>query len=150
MKQGKYKKADFYLSKSIEIDPQYVKALSNLAITTYYLEKHDVKTWLLNTGLVGGPAGIGKRISIRHTRAILTSVLDGSLNQVEFEVDPWFGFEIPLSCPGVPDQMLNPSASWSDQDAYRNNIELLVAQFKKNMKKYKKSTPQEVLLAGPK
>lgn len=113
------------------------------------LKKYNVKTWLLNTGLIGGPAGIGKRISIRHTRTILTAVLDGSLNQTEFEVDPWFGFEIPLTCPGVPDQILNPSASWTDQEAYRRSIQQLIDQFKKNIKKYENSTPQEVLLAGP-
>ena len=114
------------------------------------LQKYDVKTWLLNTGLVGGPAGIGKRISIRHTRAILTAALNGSLNQVEFAVDPWFGFDVPLSCPGVPDHILNPVGSWSDQEAYQKSIQELVTQFKKNMKKYEKSTPQEVLDAGPK
>lgn len=114
------------------------------------LQKYDVKTWLLNTGLVGGPAGIGKRISIRHTRALLTAALNGSLNQLEFEVDPWFGFEVPLTCPGVPEHILNPSASWTDQDAYRKSIQQLVDQFKKNMRKYEGSTPQEVLLAGPK
>ena len=113
------------------------------------LNKYNVKTWLLNTGLIGGPAGIGKRISIRHTRTILTAALDGKLNQTEFEVDPWFGFEVPLTCPGVPDQILNPSASWTDQEAYRRSIQQLVDQFKKNIKKYEKSTPQEVLLAGP-
>lgn len=114
------------------------------------LEKYAVKTWLLNTGLVGGPAGIGKRISIRHTRAIMTAALDGGLNEVDYEIDPWFGFEVPLTCPGVPDQILNPSASWADADAYQKSIQQLVSQFKKNMKKYEKSTPQEVLLAGPK
>jgi phosphoenolpyruvate carboxykinase (ATP) len=113
------------------------------------LQKYDVKTWLLNTGLFGGPAGIGTRISIKHTRAMLTAALDGSLNQVDFQVDPWFGFEIPLSCPGVPDELLNPGASWADQDAYRANIQELVDRFKENMKKYEKSTPQDVLLAGP-
>ena len=114
------------------------------------LRKYDVKTWLLNTGLVGGPAGIGRRISIKHTRAILTAALDGSLNQVPFEIDPWFGFEVPITCPGVPDRILNPAASWSDQEAYQKSITELVDQFKKNMKKYKDSTPPEVLLAGPK
>lgn len=114
------------------------------------LQKYDVKTWLLNTGLVGGPAGIGKRISIRHTRTILTAALNGSLNQVEFAVDPWFGFDVPLSCPGVPDHILNPAGSWSDPEAYQKSIQELVTQFKKNMKKYEKSTPQEVLSAGPK
>ena len=114
------------------------------------LEKYQVQTWLLNTGLVGGPAGIGERISIKHTRALLTAALDGSLNQEPFEADPWFGFEVPLSCPGVPDQILNPSASWADQDAYQKKVAGLVDQFKMNMKKYEKSTPQEVILAGPK
>lgn len=113
------------------------------------LEKHQVKTWLINTGLVGGPAGIGKRISIRHTRSLLTAALDGSLDQVEYETDPWFGFAVPLTCPDVPDQILNPAAAWSDQEAYRNSIKQLVEQFKKNMRKYEESTPQEVLLAGP-
>ena len=114
------------------------------------LQKHNVKTWLINTGLIGGPAGIGKRISIQHTRAILTAALDGRLDQVEYEVDPWFGFEVPLTCPGVPDGILNPSASWNDSSAYENSVKELVAQFKKNMTKYENSTPQEVLLAGPK
>ena len=114
------------------------------------LRKYNVKTWLLNTGLVGGPAGVGKRISIKHTRAILTAALDGSLNQVDYQVDPWFGFEVPLVCPGVPDRILDPAASWSDQEAYQKNITELLDQFKKNMKKYEDSTPPEVLLAGPK
>lgn len=114
------------------------------------LQKYQVKTWLLNTGLVGGPAGVGTRISIKHTRAILTAALNGSLNQVEYQQDPWFGFEIPLTCPGVPEGILNPIASWPDQGAYHTRIQDLVDQFKKNMKKYEKSTPREVLLAGPK
>ncbi len=113
------------------------------------LEKHRVKTWLLNTGLVGGPAGVGSRISIKHTRAILTAALNGSLNQVKYQQDPWFGFEVPLSCPGVPEGILNPILSWTDQEAYQTRIQALVDQFKMNMKKYEKSTPQEVLLAGP-
>jgi phosphoenolpyruvate carboxykinase (ATP) len=103
----------------------------------------------LNTGLSGGPAGVGTRISIKHTRALLTAALDGTLHQAEFRVDPWFEFEIPLSCPGVPDDLLNPVTSWSDQDAYRKNIQELVDKFRQNMKKYEKSTPQDVLLAGP-
>ena len=114
------------------------------------LSKYQVKTWLLNTGLVGGPAGIGKRISIKHTRAILTAALDGSLDQIDYQLDPWFGFEIPMTCPGVPDGILNPMAAWTDQDAYRIRVKELIEQFKKNMTKYEKSTPQEVLLAGPK
>ena len=113
------------------------------------IRKFKVKTWLLNTGLVGGPSGIGSRIKIAHSRAILSAVLEGKLDQVDYYIDPWFGFEIPQSCAGVPTDILNPADSWSDKKAYKETIEVLVSQFKKNMKRYEESTPQEVLLAGP-
>ena len=113
------------------------------------LVKHKVKTWLINTGLVGGPAGIGKRISIKHTRAILSAVLDGKLDQVEYNQDPWFGFEIPTSCPGVPGDILNPIDSWTDKEKYLQNIQTLVKRFNENIKRYQDSTPDEVLKAGP-
>ncbi|HDD60978.1 MAG TPA: phosphoenolpyruvate carboxykinase (ATP) [Chloroflexi bacterium] len=114
------------------------------------ISKYNVKTWLLNTGLVGGPSGIGSRIKIVHSRALLTAVLKGKLDHVDYQVDPWFGFEIPQFCPGVPDEILNPAESWPDKTAYKNTIQDLVIQFKNNMKRYEKTTPQEVLLAGPK
>ena len=114
------------------------------------IRKFNVKTWLLNTGLVGGPSGIGSRIKIGHSRALLTAVLEGRLDQVDYSIDPWFGFEIPQSCAGVPADILNPAESWSDKKAYEKTIQDLVSQFKNNMKRYKESTPQEVLLAGPK
>jgi len=113
------------------------------------LVKYNVKTWLINTGLVGGPAGIGERISIHHTRALLSAVLNHELDQVVYEIDPWFGFEIPQSCPGVPDEILNPSAMWQDQGNYERNISQLVLQFNKNMEKYQDTTPEEVMQAGP-
>ncbi len=113
------------------------------------LVKYGVKTWLINTGLVGGPAGIGKRISIHHTRALLSAVLNGDLDQVSYQVDPWFGFGIPQSCPNVPDEILNPSVMWTDKKAYDRSINHLVEQFNTNIQKYKDSTPEEVLLAGP-
>jgi len=114
------------------------------------INKYNVKTWLLNTGLVGGPSGVGSRIKIVHSRALLSAVMEGKLDQVKYHIDPWFGFEIPQSCPGVPDEILNPAESWSDKEAYEKTIQDLVIQFKNNMKRYEKSTPQEVLLAGPK
>jgi len=113
------------------------------------LVKYNVKTWLINTGLVGGPSDIGKRISIHHTRALLSAVLNGELDQVDYKRDPWFGFEIPQSCPGVPVEILNPSAMWQDQGKYKRSISQLVLQFNKNMEKYQDSTPEEVLQAGP-
>ena len=114
------------------------------------INKYNVKTWLLNTGLVGGPSGIGSRIKIAHSRSLLTAVLKGKLDHVNYQVDPWFGFEIPQFCPGVPDEILNPVESWPDKTAYGKTIQDLVIQFKNNMKRYEKTTPQEVLLAGPK
>jgi phosphoenolpyruvate carboxykinase (ATP) len=113
------------------------------------LVKYQVKTWLINTGLIGGPAGIGKRISINHTRAILSAVLEGKLNQVNYNRDPWFGFEIPAKCPGVPEGILNPIDSWTDKEAYQQNIQALVKRFIENIKRYQDSTPEEVLKAGP-
>ena len=112
--------------------------------TPEFLTENITRIWAVHFGQCR------KRISIKHTRAMLTAALEGSLDQVDYVTDPWFGFEIPLSCPGVPDQILNPSGAWSDQDAYQERIAELVGQFKKNMKKYQDSTPQEVLLAGPK
>jgi phosphoenolpyruvate carboxykinase (ATP) len=113
------------------------------------LIKHNVKTWLINTGLVGGPAGVGRRISINHTRAILTAVLEGKLEQVEYSQDSWFGFGIPTSCPGVPEGILNPIDSWDDKNAYHENIQALVKRFNQNIKRYEDSTPADVLKAGP-
>lgn len=113
------------------------------------LHKFQVKTWLINTGLVGGPAGTGHRISIHHTRAILTAVLNGELDQVRYEKDPWFGFDIPVTCPGVPDEILNPGTAWEDKEAYSASINILVKCFLDNMEKYHSSTPPEVLEAGP-
>ncbi len=113
------------------------------------LHKYQVRTWLINTGLVGGPAGIGNRISIHHTRAILTAVLNGELDQVRYEKDPWFGFDIPVTCPGVPDEILNPGTAWEDKEAYTVSMNILVKCFLDNMEKYHGSTPAEVLEAGP-
>jgi phosphoenolpyruvate carboxykinase (ATP) len=113
------------------------------------LEKFQVKTWLLNTGLVGGPTGIGSRISIQHSRNLLSAALSGELDQVEYLADPYFGFHIPQSCPGVPKEILNPKTAWKDQEAYHEIMSGLVDKFNENMRKYAESTPSEVLQAGP-
>jgi phosphoenolpyruvate carboxykinase (ATP) len=76
-------------------------------------------------------------------------VLNGELNQVPYQVDPWFGFEVPKHCPDVPSEILNPAALWSDKTAYQNSIQQLVAQFNNNIKRYQDSTPEEVLSGGP-
>ncbi len=114
------------------------------------IERYGVTCWLVNTGWVGGPYGIGKRISIRHTRALLNAALDGKLNDVEFTKDPIFGFEVPKTCPNVPDDVLIPSSSWADKKEYDRRYKDLAMRFKQNFGKFTDGTPQEVLDAGPK
>ncbi|MCC6298901.1 MAG: phosphoenolpyruvate carboxykinase [Anaerolineales bacterium] len=114
------------------------------------IEQHGVKCWLVNTGWVGGPYGIGKRISIKHTRALLNAALTGKLDAVKYKVDPVFGFEVPTSCPEVPSEVLDPSSSWKDKSEYEAKYKKLAQQFIDNFKNFADYTPQEVIEAGPK
>ncbi len=113
------------------------------------IERYGVTCWLVNTGWVGGPYGIGKRISIRYTRAMLGAALRGDLNEVEYVIDPVFGFAVPKTCPGVPDEVLDPSSSWPDKEEYHRKYRELAARFVENFKKYAARTPPEVVKAGP-
>ena len=114
------------------------------------IERYGVKCWLVNTGWVGGAYGIGKRISIKHTRAILHAALGGKLDNVEYKHDPVFGFEVPMHCPDVPDEILEPSTSWADKTEYDKKYKQLAQRFIENFKKFESQTPQEVIEAGPK
>ncbi len=113
------------------------------------IKKHSADTWLINTGLVGGGAGVGKRISIKHTRALLTAALTGELSSQEFQIDPVFQFEIPLHCPGVPDNILQPEKLWDDQEAYFSSYKNLALSFQENFKKYESQASADVIEAGP-
>jgi len=113
------------------------------------IERYGVNCWLLNTGWVGGPYGVGKRISIGYTRTILNAVLTGSLLGKEFTTDPIFGFEIPLSCEGVPSEMLDPLSSWPSREEYMSKYRQLAARFIDNFKKFASDCPPEVVEAGP-
>jgi len=114
------------------------------------IERYGVTCWLVNTGWVGGPYGVGKRISIRHTRALLNAALNGRLDSVKYTKDPIFGFEVPLECPDVPDDVLSPSSSWGDQKEYDRRYRDLAMRFKENFAKFTDNTSPEVLEAGPK
>lgn len=105
--------------------------------------------WLINTGLCGGPYGVGRRMSIKHTRALLNSALDGNLAKVKFTRDPVFGFEIPAECPGVPAEILNPRAAWGDKALYDAKYKELAGLFAANFKKFN-VTSQAIAGAGPK
>lgn len=112
--------------------------------------RYDVNCWLLNTGWVGGPYGIGKRISIRYTRAMLNAALNGDLLEVEYFCDPIFGFQVPKQCPNVPDNVLDPAASWPSKEAYMKRYRGLASRFIDNFKKYEDASLPEVIAAGPK
>ena len=113
------------------------------------IERYGAQCWLVNTGWVGGPYGVGKRISIRLTRALLNAALTGKLDALSYSKDPVFGFEVPTECPGVPDEVLTPSSSWGDKDEYDRRYKDLAMRFKENFAKFTDSTPQEVVEAGP-
>jgi phosphoenolpyruvate carboxykinase (ATP) len=112
--------------------------------------RYGVDCWLVNTGWVGGPYGVGKRISIRYTRDLLNSALNGELKDVEYYTDPVFGFQVPKHCPGIPDPVLYPSSAWPSEDAYFKRYNSLAARFIDNFKKFADDCPPEVANAGPK
>ncbi|MGB9745292.1 MAG: phosphoenolpyruvate carboxykinase (ATP) [Desulfurella sp.] len=113
------------------------------------IQKHSVNCWLVNTGLNGGPYGIGKRISISHTRAIIRAILSNELNDVEYEVLPIFNLHIPKNCPEVPQNILNPRQSWKDKDAYDNQLKKLALAFKKNLDSFGFEIDKDIIQAGP-
>jgi phosphoenolpyruvate carboxykinase (ATP) len=113
------------------------------------IERYGAQCWLVNTGWVGGPYGVGKRISIHHTRALLNAALAGKLNDVKYTSDPVFGFLVPMQCPGVPAEVLSPSSSWSDKKEYDRRYKDLAMRFKENFAKFADNTPLEILEAGP-
>ncbi len=112
--------------------------------------RYGANCWLLNTGWVGGPYGVGKRISIGHTRALLNAVLNGELTNVEAVIDPVFGFAVPQHCPGVPDSVLDPASSWSSREIYMKRYRALASRFIDNFKRFEDGAPAEVTAAGPK
>ncbi len=111
--------------------------------------RHGARCWLVNTGWVGGGFNVGKRISIRHTRALLNAALDGRLDQVEYRRDRLFGFKVPLSCPDVPQDVLDPAQSWGNKDEYWRRYDALVARYLDNFKQFADGCPAAVAAAGP-
>lgn len=100
--------------------------------------------WLVNTGWTGGAYGTGHRMSIQHTRALLRAALDGSLAQVEFVRDPFFGLMMPKAVPGIPDNVLNPRESWADKAAYEATAKNLVSLFEKNFETFAGAVGEDV------
>ncbi len=113
------------------------------------LEEHDVPVWLINTGWSGGAYGIGQRIPIAHTRAMVNAVLDGRLNDAPLKTHPVFGLDMPTACPGVPRELLDPRNTWRDKNAYDTQARELAARFAENIKKYADDLDRDLKLASP-
>jgi phosphoenolpyruvate carboxykinase (ATP) len=114
------------------------------------MEKYGSNVWLVNTGWIGGKFGVGHRISIKHTRAVLHAALDGKLEKAEFRTDKIFGFQVPVECDGVPSEILDPAASWTNQDEYWTAYNALAQKYVDNFNKYKSGVSEAVLAAAPK
>jgi phosphoenolpyruvate carboxykinase (ATP) len=114
------------------------------------LKNSNVKVWLVNTGWSGGSYGVGDRIKLKYTRALITAALKGNFDDVNFNKLPVFNLEFPDSCPGVPSEILNPRETWSDKSAYDAKANDLAASFVKNFEHYADNANDEILAAAPK
>ncbi len=113
------------------------------------VEEHSTRVWLVNTGWTGGPHGVGGRISIAYSRAVVRAALGGKLDDVETVEEPVFGLAIPTSCPGVPSELLQPRQAWPDPDAYDEAARRLAQRFVENFEQYADAAPSGVRAAGP-
>jgi phosphoenolpyruvate carboxykinase (ATP) len=114
------------------------------------IEKHGCRVWLINTGWSGGGYGIGSRIKIQYSRAMLHAALDGQLDNVEYNTDPVFGLSIPVSCPSVPTEVLTPRNAWTDKAAYDAMATRLAGMFVEKFKRYESTVSDAVKAAAPK
>ncbi len=111
---------------------------------------HDVKCWLVNTGWSGGPYGVGSRMKIAYTRAMVNAALNGDLNDVEYIEDSNFGVQVPTSCPDVPAEVLIPRNTWQDGMAYDDQAQKLAHMFIENFKEFEDGVTDEIKAAAPK
>jgi phosphoenolpyruvate carboxykinase (ATP) len=114
------------------------------------LKKHNAQTWLVNTGWSGGPYGVGARIKLKYTRAIIDAIHAGALLGVPTQLDPVFGLAVPTSCPDVPAEILQPRNTWADKAAYDEKAKKVASLFRDNFKKYEAQASDEVRAGGPK
>jgi phosphoenolpyruvate carboxykinase (ATP) len=113
------------------------------------IEEHKVACWLVNTGWSGGPFGVGQRMKIAHTRALVHTALAGSLAGVPVKPDPIFRVEVPTACEGIPAEILTPRNTWADQAAYDATARQLAARFQKNFEQFTGEVAPDVRDAGP-
>ena len=114
------------------------------------LDGSEIRVWLLNTGWSGGSYGVGSRMKLSYTRAMITAALTGKLDNVNFEILPIFELAFPSSCEGVPSELLNPRNTWANKDSYDQTANNLASKFVKNFEKFSEGTSSEILNASPK
>lgn len=114
------------------------------------IEKYKTQVYLINTGWTGGPYGVGSRMNLKYTRAMVTAVLNGDLEKVEYEHNSIFNLDIPFSCPNVPSEILNPMNTWEDKEAYRKAANSLAEKFQNNFSSKYPNMPKHIVEAGPK
>jgi phosphoenolpyruvate carboxykinase (ATP) len=113
------------------------------------MREHKVNVWLVNTGWTGGAYGVGSRIKLRYTRAMISAALSGELADVKFSEHPILKLNIPESCPNVPDELLNPITTWSDKDAYVAQARILAGAFAENFKAFSDMATPEIMAGAP-
>ena len=112
-------------------------------------DRHNTVVYLVNTGWSGGPYGVGKRIKIMFSRAMVTAALTGALDNVRYIHNDLFNLDVPTDVPGVPSEILNPKNTWIDKDSYDLSAKKLAQMFVENFAKFSNAEP-EVIDAGPK
>jgi phosphoenolpyruvate carboxykinase (ATP) len=113
------------------------------------ISAHDVDCWLVNTGWTGGIYGVGRRMPIKVTRTLLTAALDGSLKNVKFRTDPYFGFSVPTQLPGVEPHLLCPQKTWQNKLEFDQTARKLVGMFQKNFVQFEDYVEADVRAAAP-
>ena len=113
------------------------------------ISRYKARVWLVNTGWTGGAFGVGKRMSISHTRAMISAALSGQLDNVEYQRHPIFNLEMPTACPGVPKDVLDPRSTWTDKTAYDAQARKLATMFVDNFKTFEGDVDRAVVEAGP-
>ena len=113
------------------------------------IAKHGARVWMVNTGWTGGPYGVGARMRLPHTRAIVEAALTGALDQASYITDPVFGFEVPTEVPELPASILTPRSTWADPAAYDTQARKLAIMFRDNFEQFRAQVPDSVTRAGP-
>ncbi len=113
------------------------------------MKEADVKVWLINTGWTGGPYGVGHRMKLKYTRAMITAALNGELDNVEYKEHEVFGIAQPQSCPNVPDEILNPRNTWEDKTLYDEKARELAQKFRDNFAKFEEFANEEIMAGAP-